>query len=113
VNLANKKGVADFETEYYSGIAHMNNPFVSMLLAAPSSTHAPTHITVAACDELRDQGHAYAQVLRCSGVSVSEDILAGVPHGFTFPLNARVTKSWLRRQVDTLETAFRYCDRLA
>jgi acetyl esterase len=91
---------------YYSGDAHMKNPFVSMLLAKPSETHAPTHITVAACDELRSQGLAYAQVLRCSGVAVTEDVLAGVPHGFTFPLTARVTKSWLKRQVDVFEAAF-------
>lgn len=96
-----------FCTGYYSGDAHMDNPFVSMLLAKPSSSHAPTHVTVAACDELRSQGLAYAQVLRCSGVEVTEDVLAGVPHGFTFPLTANVTKSWLVRQVDALDAAFR------
>lgn len=85
----------------------MDNPLVSMLLARPSKSHAPTHVTVAACDELRSQGLAYAQVLRCSGVTVTEEVLPGVPHGFTFPLTAQVTKSWLIRQVDALEDAFR------
>lgn len=74
---------------------------------APSVAKFPvTDITVAGCDTLRAQGQAFAQYLRTSGVKVTEDILPGVPHMFTLPTNAKVTKTWLKRQVDVLEKAF-------
>ncbi|KIW18443.1 hypothetical protein PV08_02731 [Exophiala spinifera] len=91
---------------YTGGKTDECHPFISPLLAKPSKRHARTHITVAACDDLRAQGLAYAQLLRSSGVAVSEEVLQGVPHGFTFPLEARVVKSWLRGQVDRFVTAF-------
>lgn len=82
------------------------DPFVSPLLSRPSAKHARTHITVAACDDLRAQGLAYGQLLRSCGVSVTEEILPGVPHGFTFPLDAIVTKLWMQGQVDKFQVAF-------
>jgi acetyl esterase/lipase len=75
-------------------------------MASPSPRHPPTNITVAACDYLRPQGQAYAEALRLAGVKVTEDILPGVPHGFTFAPNADVTKRWLERQVESFATAF-------
>lgn len=91
---------------YIGGSTDPCDPFVSPLAAHPTSQHPPTLITIAACDVLRAQGLAYAQLLRSSGVQVTEDILRGVPHSFTFALNANVTKNWLERQIDAFEAAF-------
>ncbi|KAH8901173.1 alpha/beta-hydrolase [Thozetella sp. PMI_491] len=81
-------------------------PLVSPLLAQPTSHHPSTYITVAACDFLRSQGQAYAELLRSSGVQVEEDILPGVPHTFTFSLNTNVAQGWLERQVAAFAKAF-------
>jgi acetyl esterase/lipase len=83
-----------------------SDPLVSPLLAHPTSHHPAMYITVAACDFLRSQGQAYAELLRFSGVQVEEDILPGVPHTFTFAMNANVTKGWLERQVSAFAEAF-------
>lgn len=93
-------------TELYTGgRTDPFDPLVSPLTAMVDSRHAPTHITIAACDQLKVQDLAYAQHLRSSGVTISEEILPGVPHGFTFPLDAQVTKDWLERQVSVLAAA--------
>lgn len=77
-------------------------------MAQPHSIqqHPKTIVTVAACDSLRAQGLAYAQLLRSSGVHVTEDILAGAPHMFTLPTNAEITKRWTERQVEAFAVAF-------
>ena len=91
---------------YTGGQTEVFDPLVSPLMATVDSRHAPTHFTVAACDLLKFQDLAYAQHLRTSGVKVTEEILPGVPHGFTFPLNAKVTLGWLERQVSLLAAVF-------
>ncbi len=91
---------------YTGGSTDLFNPLISPLTAKVDSSHPPTHITVAACDFLKFQDLAYAQHLRLSGVTVSEEILPGVPHGFTFPLTADVSKRWLERQVGAFAEAF-------
>ena len=91
---------------YTGGPTDPYNPLISPLMAEVDSRHPPTHVTVAACDYLNLQGLAYAQHLRSSGVKVSEEILPGVPHGFTFPVNANVSKRWLERQIDAFARAF-------
>ena len=91
---------------YTGGKADPLNPLVSPLMAKLDASHPQTHITVAACDHLKYQDLAYAQHLRSFGVEVSEEILPGVPHGFTFPLKAEVAKKWLERQVDMFAAAF-------
>ncbi|KAJ9640805.1 hypothetical protein H2204_003094 [Knufia peltigerae] len=84
---------------YYSGgLTDPCDPLLSPLLATPGSNHPKTHITVAACDFLRDQGLAYTSHLRSFGIDVVEDLLPGVPHGFTFPTRAKVVTGWLERQ---------------
>ena len=55
---------------------------------------------------MRPQGLKYAQLLRSSGVQVDEDVLRGVPHGFTFALNAALVKSWFERQIDAFASVF-------
>ena len=74
-------------------------------MAQPTADFPPTDVTVAACDSLRAQGQAFAELLRHSGVTVTEDVLPGVPHMFTLPTNAHVTVAWLKRQVDVLGKA--------
>lgn len=75
-------------------------------MATGISNHPRTHVTVAACDYLMPQGLSYAQVLRSFDTEVTEEILPGVPHGFTFPMNAGVTRRWLERQRDLFMEAF-------
>ncbi|KIW58148.1 hypothetical protein PV05_02695 [Exophiala xenobiotica] len=82
------------------------NPFASPLASNPTPEHPPTLVTIAACDFLRPQGLKYAQLLRSSGVQVDEDVLRGVPHGFTFALNAALVKSWFERQIDAFASVF-------
>ena len=86
----------------------ITDPFLCPLMAPPHSVrqHPKTIVTVAACDSLRAQGLAYAQLLRSSGVQVTEDVLAGAPHMFTLPTNAEVTKRWTERQVKGFGEAF-------
>ena len=68
--------------------------------------HPRTLVTIAGCDFLRPQGLKYAQFLRSCGVQVEEDILRGVPHGFTFALNSELVKSWFERQINAFKDAF-------
>jgi acetyl esterase/lipase len=88
------------------------DPFASPLASNPTPEHPATLITIAACDFLRPQGLKYAQLLRSSNVQVDEDILRGVPHGFTFALNADMVKSWFERQIDAFASAFDVGDAL-
>ncbi|KAK5545084.1 hypothetical protein LTR46_004808 [Exophiala xenobiotica] len=88
------------------------DPFASPLASNPTPEHPATLITIAACDFLRPQGLKYAQLLRSSNVQVDEDVLRGVPHGFTFALNADMVKSWFERQIDAFASAFDVADAL-
>ncbi|KIW32086.1 uncharacterized protein PV07_03658 [Cladophialophora immunda] len=100
--------VKEFEKLYdlYIGDStDIDDPLVSPLMARDIAHHPKTHITVAACDYLMPQGLAYAQLLRSFGTHVTEEILPGVPHGFTFPMNAAVTKRWLENQRDIFMAA--------
>ncbi|OAP60659.1 hypothetical protein AYL99_05661 [Fonsecaea erecta] len=105
--------VKEFEKLYdlYVGDStDIYDPLVSPLMAKAIPQHPKTHVTVAACDYLMPQGLAYAQLLRSFGTEVTEEILPGVPHGFTFPMNATVTKKWLENQRDIFMAAFGCAD---
>lgn len=95
--------VLDFLT---GGNTNPFDPIVSPLTVESAPYHAPTLITVAASDGLCAQGLAYATLLRSFGVDVSEDILPGVPHMFTMPVNATVARQWHKRQIDSFAKAF-------
>ena len=75
-------------------------------MSQPTSKHAPTIVTTAACDTLGPQGQAYASLLSSSGVEVTEDVLPGVPHGFTMALEANVVKGFMDRQLQSYRAAF-------
>lgn len=79
---------------------------LSPLVAKSVSGHAATYVTIAACDGLRAQGQAYAELLRLSGVTVTEDILPGVPHMFNLPMDAAISKTWHKKQIEAFATAF-------
>ncbi|CAH0020336.1 unnamed protein product [Clonostachys rhizophaga] len=101
--------VQEFEKLYNfftGGVCDPLDPSVSPLATGPVPHHPRTSITVAACDGLRAQGQAYATLLRSFGVEVSEQVLPGVPHGFTMPVNATVTKLWHEKQVEEFAQAF-------
>ncbi|KEF61324.1 uncharacterized protein A1O9_02889 [Exophiala aquamarina CBS 119918] len=83
--------------------------YASPLASKQVPDHPPTLMTIAGCDFLRPQGLKYAQFLRSSGVQVEEDILPGVPHGFTFALNSELVTSWFERQVEAFRNAFNTC----
>lgn len=87
---------------YYAPGAESRNPLVSVLLSNPPIHHAPTHVTVAGLDPLRDQGIAYALRLRDAGVNVQLECLPGVPHGFTWPSQSRCAQQWAQNQVRLL-----------
>ncbi|KIX95660.1 uncharacterized protein Z520_08780 [Fonsecaea multimorphosa CBS 102226] len=113
VPLAPELVVKEFEKLYdlYVGKStDIYDPLVSPLMAQAIAQHPKTHVTVAACDYLMPQGLAYAQLLRSFGTEVTEEILPGVPHGFTFPMNATVTKRWLENQRDIFMSAFGCAD---
>ena len=55
---------------------------VGSLLRAPASGLPPAYVLTAAIDPLRDEGEAFADHLRASGVAVATMRAEGVPHGF-------------------------------
>lgn len=89
-----------------------NHPLVSPLLW-PSKLrphHTPTHITVAGCDFLCDQGIAYATFLRDAGIDTTLEVIPGVSHNFTWVVRSNATKQWTRNQVRVLFGAFHMPD---
>jgi len=83
------------------------NPLVSPLLS-PSLPlhHPPTHITVAGCDILCDQGIAYAMRLRDAGIDTALEVVPGVPHVFTWIAKSKATIQWTRGQIKVFNAAF-------
>lgn len=57
-------------------------PRVSPLFATELSSLPPTLVVSAGCDPLRDEGEAYAEKLRQSGVEVEVRRYEGMIHGF-------------------------------
>jgi len=58
------------------------NPLASPLLARSHAGLPPAYICTAGFDPLRDQGSAYAEKLRASGVAVTYENLDNMLHGF-------------------------------
>lgn len=82
------------------------DPLISPILANPTPAHPRTHITVAACDILRDQGLAYGQFLRSGGVQATDEVLPGVPHAFTYSMNTPLVERWVEDERDRFAQAF-------
>jgi acetyl esterase len=71
--------------EAYSGGHDLDDDPCARLLAAGATDLAglpPALVVLAGCDVLRDDGRAYAALMRDGGVEVDEACFAGQPHGF-------------------------------
>ncbi|WBB61257.1 alpha/beta hydrolase [Streptomyces sp. WMMC500] len=67
---------------HYLGAADRSDPRISPLLAPDHRGLPPAVIIAAEHDPHRDQGPAYAEVLRAAGVPVRQTTYAGAAHGF-------------------------------
>jgi acetyl esterase/lipase len=76
-----------------------------VLLSKPPKNHPPTHITVAGCDGLRDEGIAYALHLRNAGIDMQLEVVPGVPHGINVSPKTIVVGQFYRNQARILNVA--------
>jgi acetyl esterase len=67
---------------YITDAADRAHPWASPLLATDLSGLPPATIMTAECDPLRDEGKAYAERLKASGVKTGYTEYPGVFHGF-------------------------------
>ncbi|CAK7205367.1 hypothetical protein SEUCBS139899_008137 [Sporothrix eucalyptigena] len=66
----------------YISAADAGNPLTSPLLAATHTNLPPALVQVAGLDPLRDEGLAYAEALKNSGVATDLRVYPGLPHAF-------------------------------
>jgi acetyl esterase/lipase len=72
-----------FVANYLPPGADLNNVGISPAKATDLSGLAPAIIVTAGHDPLRDQGHAYGQLLRDAGVAAAVTSYDSLAHGFT------------------------------
>jgi acetyl esterase len=80
--VLNKAVMQWFVNHYLKDAADQANALASPLLATDLSGLPPAFIITAECDPLRDEGEAYAELLKREGVPVEVRRYAGMPHGF-------------------------------
>jgi len=72
-----------FNDGYFGGTgADLADPRLSPALSASHAGVAPAHIITAEYDPLRDEGHAYYEILKAAGVQVSYHCYKGLMHNF-------------------------------
>ncbi len=71
-----------FIGHYLRGKEDENDPRMSIALAKDFTGLPPAHIITAEFDPLRDEGEAYAEILRGAGVAVTVTRYQGMIHGF-------------------------------
>jgi acetyl esterase len=71
-----------FRAQYVPEPTQWNDWQVSPLLADDHAGLPPAHVLTAGCDPLRDEGKAYADTLKASGVAVDYVCVDGQIHGF-------------------------------
>ena len=79
--LLEKASIEYFYNHYMPNAADRQDPRFSPLLADVSGV-APAWLGLAECDPLVDEGVAYADHLRLSGVTVDLEMYKGVVHSF-------------------------------
>ena len=75
-------GVPGTLAAYCPDPAERRSPLVAPLLAADHSHLPPAFVAIAEHDPLRDEGRAYAERLKASGVAVQLDEGPGLFHGY-------------------------------
>ena len=88
---------------YSAGRDLDDDPYAAPISATTVAGLPPALVLLGGCDMLRDEGRAYAGMLRDGGIDVEEVCYPGQPHGFVnfgFPAAAQAferTGAWLRR----------------
>ena len=72
----------DFFIDAYAPVEQHGDPRISPLLADDHSDLAPAIVVTAAFDPIRDEGEAYAEVLRAAGVPARTIRVPGMVHAF-------------------------------
>jgi len=95
-------GSEQYWAAYSSGRDLDGDPYAVPLAAKDLHGLPPALVVLGGCDMLRDEGRAYAERMRSSGVAVQEVCYAGQPHGFInfgFPAAEQAFErigAWLR-----------------
>ena len=94
-----------FSEQYLAAPAKVSDPYASPLRADTFDGLASAYIVTAEYDLLRDQGRAYAERLRNSGVPVEYHEAQGMIHGFMHLLANRLDDG--QRAIDETASALR------
>lgn len=76
------------------------DPLASPLIAKSHEGLPPALIQVAGLDPLRDEGLAYADVLKKAGVKTRVEVYPGLPHGFILATNQDFASKFFRCMVE-------------
>ncbi|CAG9986532.1 unnamed protein product [Clonostachys byssicola] len=87
----------------YIAAEKANDPQASPLLSDNLKYLPPALIQVAGMDPLRDEGYAYAEALKNSGVSVTLNTHAGMPHAFYVYSHFKKTKEYHEAVMEFVE----------
>ena len=102
--LLTRSAMEMFADLYLGERALRRDPRASPLLAESHATLPPAFVQTAEFDPLRDEGAAYAEVLRKAGVPVEYRLYAGMVHGFA-RMGGKV--DWGKRALDDAAAALR------
>lgn len=93
-----------FRHEYVPEPERRHESGASPLLASSLRGVPPAYVVVAECDVLRDEGVAYAERLRSSGVDVTLEEVPGALHGFMSLLGLQEARETMSRTANWLKT---------
>lgn len=100
-------GMRWFWGHYLGDTTIENAPLAAVLQTADLSGLAPATVITAEYDPLRDEGMAYAERLKASGVPVDAAVASGMIHGFFSMFEAAPDAwIWIERGAANLEKAF-------
>jgi acetyl esterase/lipase len=90
--LMTRREMVWFWDHYLRDAADGSDPRAAPLAAPDLAGLPPTTVVVCELDVLRDEGLAYAERLRASGVPTSSTVYAGAAHGFWW-MDAEMTQA--------------------